>query len=292
MAKSTRQRTGQAARRAASQAEARAAAKTAAPAAAATASQARSDRRRQPLSKSAQQARRRSELMKWLGTGLLLVIFAVIAVIAINSRDDDSGSTGSVATVVAGRPMPEGIQQNGTVLGDPNAPLLIVEYGDYQCPFCKKFSDDDMPTLIQEYVATGKARLEYRQYPIVGSSAGNYDQSGESFTAAEGAYCAADQNLFWQMHDALYTNSVGEFKGSFTPDRVKRIAGTITGMDTTAFGTCLDSGAKVQTVLDSAAQASSSGINSTPTFVVNDRTFTGANYPGLKEIIEQELGAQ
>lgn len=231
-------------------------------------------------------------MLKWLGTGLALVIFAVIAVIAINSRDDDSGSSGDVANVIAGRPVPEGLQQNGTILGDPNAPLLIIEYGDYQCPFCKKFSDDDMPILIQEYIATGKVRLEYRQYPIIGSSAGNYDQSGESFTAAEGAYCAADQNLFWPMHDALYTNSVGEFKGSFTSDRVKRIAATVPGMDTTAFATCLDNDTHVQTVLDSAAQASSAGIDSTPTFVINDRTVTGANYPGLKAVIEQELGGQ
>ena len=80
---------------------------------------------------------------------------------------------------MAAQPIPEGVQQNGNVLGDPNAPVLVVEYGDYQCPFCKKFAIEDYPKLIQDYIQGGKVRLEFRQYPIIGrNSDGSIDQSG------------------------------------------------------------------------------------------------------------------
>ena len=234
-------------------------------------------------------------MLKWLGTGLLLAAFVVVALIVYLSRggDDSTGSNGDVATVVAAAPIPEGIQQNGNVLGDPNAPVLIVEYGDYQCPFCKKFAIDDYPTLISDYIATGKARLEFRQFPIIGSNSdGSIDQSGESFMAAEAAVCATDQGKFWQMHDLLYENSVGEFKDSFTIDRLKRIAALIPDLDQTAFASCLDNGTHTQDVLTSASNASSSGVNSTPTFVVNDQKVTGADYDRLKSVIDAKLAGQ
>jgi protein-disulfide isomerase len=232
-------------------------------------------------------------MLKWLGTGLLLAVFAVVALIVINSRDDGDapGSNADVATVVAADPLPEGVQQNGNVLGDPNAPVLIVEYGDYQCPFCKRFAVNDFPTLVEEYIATGKARLEYRQFPIIGSNSdGSIDQQGESFHAAEAAACAQDQGKFWPMHDLLYENSLGEFKGSFTIDRLKRVAAMISDLDQEAFASCLESGTHTQDVLASASEASTSGVNSTPTFIVNGQMVRGADYGQLKNAIDAKLG--
>jgi protein-disulfide isomerase len=248
---------------------------------------------RRSITAAAQQAERRRELMQWLGMGLLLAVVAVGALIYVNSRDDESGSNADPASVVAADPLPAGIEQNGTVLGDPNAPIVIVEYGDYQCPFCKRFAINDYPTLIQEYVTTGKVRLEYKQFPIIGSNSdGSYDQSGESFKAAEAAYCANDQGKFWPMHDLLYENSLGEFKGSFSVERIKRIAGLVDGLDTAAFNTCLDSGTHTQTVLDSASDAVTNGISSTPSFLVNGQLVRGADYAGLKSVIESKLADQ
>lgn len=250
---------------------------------------------RQSITAAAQQAQRRKEMMKWLGTGLLLVVFAVVAVIAIQqSRNSGgSGSNTDVATVVAAQPIPEGVQQNGNILGDPNAPVLVVEYGDYQCPFCKKFAIEDYPKLIQDYIQTGKVRLEFRQYPIIGrNSDGSIDQQGESFHAAEAAVCAQDQGYFWQMHDLLYENSVGEFKGSFTIDRLKKIAALIPGMDQATFGTCLEGSSHTQTILASVSEGTSSGINSTPSFIVGDQKISGADYNGLKKLIDDQLASK
>jgi protein-disulfide isomerase len=250
---------------------------------------------RQSITAAAQQAQRRKEMMKWLGTGLLLVVFAVVAVIAIQqSRDSGgSGSNTDVAPVVAAQPIPEGVQQNGNILGDPNAPVLVVEYGDYQCPFCKKFAIEDYPKLIQDYIQTGKVRLEFRQYPIIGrNSDGSIDQQGESFHAAEAAVCAQDQGYFWQMHDLLYENSLGEFKGSFTIDRLKKIAALIPGMDQATFGTCLEGSSHTQTILASVSEGTSSGINSTPSFIVGDQKISGADYNGLKKLIDDQLAGK
>ena len=233
--------------------------------------------------------------MKWLGTGLLLVVFAVVAVIAIQQSRDSGGSSSNtdVATVVAAQPIPEGVQQNGNILGDPNAPVLVVEYGDYQCPFCKKFAIEDYPKLIQDYIQTGKVRLEFRQYPIIGrNSDGSIDQQGESFHAAEAAVCAQDQGYFWQMHDLLYENSVGEFKGSFTIDRLKKIAALIPGMDQATFGTCLEGSSHTQTILASVSEGTSSGINSTPSFIVGDQKVAGADYNRLKGVIDDKLAGK
>jgi len=194
---------------------------------------------------------------------------------------------------VAAQPIPEGVQQNGNVLGDPNAPVLVVEYGDYQCPFCKKFAIEDYPKLIQDYIQSGKVRLEFRQYPIIGrNSDGSIDQSGESFHAAEAAVCAQDQGYFWQMHDLLYVNSVGEFKGSFTVDRLKKIAALIPAMDQATFGSCLDAGSHTQTILGSVSEGKSSGIDSTPSFIVGDQKISGADYNGLKKVIDDQLAGK
>jgi protein-disulfide isomerase len=250
---------------------------------------------RQSITVAAQQAQRRKEMMKWLGTGLLLVAFALIAVIAITSRggNGSTGSNGDVATVLAvSNPIPDNIQMNGNVLGDPNAPVTVVEYGDYQCPFCKKFAIEDYPKLIQDYVSQGKVKLEFRQFPVIGSSASGYDQQGESFHAAEAALCAQDQGKFWQMHDLLYENSVGEFKGSFTIDRLKRIAAMIPDMDQNAFGSCLANGTHTQDILTQASQATAAGINSTPSFIVGDQKVAGADYNRLKGVIDDKLAGK
>jgi protein-disulfide isomerase len=168
----------------------------------------------------------------------------------------------------------------------------VVEYGDYQCPFCKKFAIEDYPKLIQDYISQGKVKLEFRQFPVIGSSANGYDQQGESFHAAEAALCAQDQGKFWQMHDLLYENSVGEFKGSFTLDRLKRIAAMIPDMDQTAFNSCLANGTHTQDILTQASQATAAGVNSTPSFVVGDQKVAGADYNRLKGVIDDKLAGK
>src|SRR3990167_3005650 len=89
------------------------------------------------------------------------------------------------------------------VLGDQNAPVTIIEYGDYQCPFCGKFFKETEPTLRENYIKTGKVKFVYRDFAFLGQ---------ESLWAANAAQCAGEQGKFWEYHDYLYGNQNGENK--------------------------------------------------------------------------------
>ncbi len=158
-------------------------------------------------------------------------------------------------------------------MGDPNAPVQVTVYSDFQCPYCKQFFSQTEPLLVQYYVSTGKVHFTYR-------SAGNWVSSNiargtgttektESKDAALAAYCAADQNKFWEMHDALFANSRDvEDQGSFSARRLTTIAGTVAGLDVATWQKCYDSGKYEEQVKQDLEDALASKIEGTPYFVV------------------------
>ncbi len=94
---------------------------------------------------------------------------------------------------------------NGSpVLGDPNAPITLVEFGDYQCHFCNVFFHSTEDDILKNYIETGKVRMIFKDYNIIGP---------DSIKASHGAHCANDQGLFWEYHDILYSNWTGENNG-------------------------------------------------------------------------------
>jgi protein-disulfide isomerase len=147
-----------------------------------------------------------------------------------------------------------------------------------------------MDTLISEYIQTGLIRFEYHEFPIIDSkSDGSFDQDGESFRAAEAAMCANDQGQYWPYHNLLYANSLGEHVGSFSTDRLKRMAEQTPGLDLETFNACVDNRTHRDTVQQMANEAQTAGINSTPTFVINGRPVSGADYGAIKDVIEEQL---
>jgi protein-disulfide isomerase len=188
-------------------------------------------------------------------------------------------------------------------MGDPNAPIQIVEYSDFQCPFCDRHYTDTEPLLEQYYIDTGKVLFTYR-------SAGNFvsDNIGgantESQDSAAAAYCAGDQNKFWEMHDALFANNKDvENQGSFFPKRLTEIA-KVAGLNETEFQDCFDSGKYEDRVAQDLSDATAAGMQGTPFFVitysVNGETKTttldGARpfseFQVTLESILNEIGAQ
>jgi len=164
------------------------------------------------------------------------------------------------------RPMAE---RNAT--GDPNAPIKIVEYSDYQCPYCAQFAKEVEPLFIEYYVKTGKVYF-------ISRSMGNFTSDNiaayyhrpaksESIDAAMAAYCAADQGKFWEMHDGLFANALGEDVGSFTRLRLTAIAEKV-GLDVSQFKDCLNSGKYRQQAEQDAADGRAAGVNGTPSFVI------------------------
>ncbi|MDO9443700.1 MAG: thioredoxin domain-containing protein [Dehalococcoidia bacterium] len=165
----------------------------------------------------------------------------------------------------------ERVQVNGRVEGDPNAPVKIIEYADFQCPFCKRFADDTSRQLVAEFVETGIASVEFRHFAFLGP---------DSVRAAEASECAADQNLFWAYHDVLFLRQGAENSGVYSAANLKSYAREVAdehdGFDLDAFALCLDSGAKRAVVEEMTRQADALGIQSTPSFLVNGVALAGA----------------
>jgi protein-disulfide isomerase len=162
-------------------------------------------------------------------------------------------------------------QVNRNSTGDPNAPVKLVEFSDYQCPFCRNWWHDTENQIIDSYVKTGKVFFTAR-------SAGNWVSGNiggggvESQNAAMAAYCAADQSKFWEMYDALFTNALGEEAGSFTGRRLQAIAQSIS-LDMSAFNACYSSDKYLSAVNQDFLDARAAGIQGTPFFTI---TYTAA----------------
>ena len=150
--------------------------------------------------------------------------------------------------------------------GDPDAPVTIIEFADFQCPYCGRFFAQTEPQINEQYMQSGKVRFAYFNFAFLGA---------ESNWAAEAAECASDQNKFWEYHDKLYASQSGENQGAFSKDNLKKFAEEL-GMDTSAFDECLDSGKYIQLVQDESSMASSIGVRSTPTFLINGQPVVGA----------------
>lgn len=170
------------------------------------------------------------------------------------------------------------------VLGNPDATVTIVEFSDFQCPFCRRFWKETLSQIKNEYLATGKAKFVYRDFPLSQIHPG-------AVPGAEGAECARAQGKFWEMHDAIFEEQEKQGSGTiqFTADDVKKWAGKI-GLDTTTFNQCLDSGTYKQEVEKDLADGSAAGVTGTPATFINGRLISGAQpFTAFKAVIEEEL---
>lgn len=173
-------------------------------------------------------------------------------------------------------------QERDVILGDPKAPITIIEYGDYQCPFCARFFEETEPLIKEQYVKTGIAKMIYRDLAFLGP---------ESTASAEAAECAKDQGKFWAYHDALYRVEIEdgrEHNGNLNRDLFLALAHE-TGMDVAAFTACVDGKKYASRVKDETRSAGSMGVSATPTVFVNERKIQGAQPMSVFEQIIEEL---
>ncbi len=163
------------------------------------------------------------------------------------------------------------------ILGDPNAPVTIIEFSDYQCPFCSKFLIDTLPLIKTQYIDTGKVKFVYRDFPL--SSIHPYAQK-----AAEAAECADVQGKYWEYHDNLFGN-----QNALDIASLKKYAQDLK-LNTDKFNTCLDSGEMAGEVANDLDDGIAAGVQGTPGFFINGR-FLGGAYPfeQFKVIIDEEL---
>lgn len=146
------------------------------------------------------------------------------------------------------------ITSKDKILGNPNAKITIIEYSDFQCPFCGRFHKDAGETIKNDYVNKGLVSFVYRDFAFLGD---------ESIKSAEAAKCADDQGKFWEYHDYLFTHQKGENQGNFSNKNLKSFASEL-GLNISVFNKCLDSDKYQQAVLDETSAGSQAGVEGTP----------------------------
>jgi protein-disulfide isomerase len=175
--------------------------------------------------------------------------------------------------------------------GDPKALVKLDEYSDFQCPYCARFSEQTEQAILDAYVKPGKVLFTYHS---VGEFIGP-----ESARSAEAAYCAGDQNKFWEFHDYVLGNQRGENAGWFSTRRLQAIAEAL-NLDMTQFNSCFTNGKYRNMVLQDLGDSRDLGIQSTPTFIIsyeaNGQTVTevirGAEpFPVFQQKLDAALAA-
>ena len=143
-------------------------------------------------------------------------------------------------------------------LGDDDAPITLVEFGDYQCHFCNVFFHNTEDDIISNYVDAGLVKMVFRDFTIIGP---------DSITAAHGARCAEEQGHFWEYHDAVYSRWDGENTGWASLENLRSYAGEA-GLDVQAWSRCMNAGEHYDLVSASTQDARSLGLGGTPAFFV------------------------
>lgn len=176
------------------------------------------------------------------------------------------------------------IESNQNTLGDPNAPVVIHEYSDFGCGHCADFALNTKKLLEEEYIQTGKVSLVFH-------SVGGLLGSASTVQAAEAAYCAGDQDAFWQFHDLIYANQVGLFsKRGANISPTMEIFADLLELDTDQFNGCLSSGKYQDLVAQDLLEAQKFSISGTPAFRVNGELLVGNQpYENFQTAIEEAL---
>ncbi len=205
-----------------------------------------------------------------------VVIIGSIAAFSSNNSGMEGGRTHGTVSTEMGSP----------ILGDPDAPITIVEFGDYQCHACYNWFHTHKPAVYDNYIATGKANLVFVDLAFLGR---------DSPTASQASYCAEDQGMYWQYHDLLYNSQEAQIdNGWANSERLKAFAFSL-GLDTELFDGCLDSGKYSKRVQYNISEAKKHGAKATPTFIIigpnnQQEQFQGGQpYSTFKQIMDSMI---
>jgi protein-disulfide isomerase len=244
--------------------------------------EARAERLR--LEAEAASAERRKRMLQIGAGAAFLALVAVVALIAISQSGSDSGSGGdtSIEGVAEIDSQLKGLKQQGLTLGDTDAPVRIVEFGDLQCPVCKAFSLEVMPSLIDDEVRSGDASLGFENLTFIGP---------DSTPAAEAALAAAEQGRYWSFIDLFYRNQGAENSGYVTDDFLTAVARGAGVPDIDKWNADRADPARQEQLAKASSDASQLGINATPSFLVEGpggkKTLTSPSLEQLESAVSE-----
>ncbi len=218
---------------------------------------------------------------------VVLVLGALLIVAAVALSTIQTGNVAASVTpiVPVDRPQPK-----GTSMGDPNAPVKLDAWEDFQCAACVYFTRNIEPGITDVYIRTGKVYFTFHFFPFLDGG------KGESHDAANAAMCAAAQNRFWDYHDILFANWLGENAGSYTRPRLEAFAQNL-GLDMNAFNQCLDANTYASQIQKDAETGSKMGVPPSPGIFVNGKAVESSaggdytpSYNDVSQAIEAALG--
>ncbi|MBM3908869.1 MAG: DsbA family protein [Gemmatimonadetes bacterium] len=209
---------------------------------------------------------------------VLLVVIAVIGAAALGWVATRSGGGG----VAVDPNLPLGTAQ-AFRLGNPDAPVKIVEFADFECPACGQFAMLTKPDVHERLVKTGLASVEFYVFPL--------PMHANTWSASNAAYCANEQGKFWEMHDRLfYTMDLWNTQATKNPDKKMKQYAAELGLDASKFDECLDSQRHYPNIKASGAEAERQGIGETPSFIIGGKKYAGSlPYDEIKRLVDEEL---
>ncbi len=221
----------------------------------------------------------------WKVTTVVLIVLLAVFMWRGGNGNGSAATGGAAANVpTPGAPAPsaapvdmKALVDDDDVLGKKDAPVTIVEFSDYECPFCARFHTQTFGELKKQYIDTGKVKFVYRDFPL------SFHQNAQK--AAEAAECAGNQDKYWEMHEKLFTQGVAGGVTAF-----KQYAKDIKVKDQKAFEKCLDEGETASEIRKDFSDGQRVGVQGTPAFFVNGQEISGAQpFQVFQQLIDAEL---
>ncbi len=192
------------------------------------------------------------------GAGVAVAAFVIVVVVSQVTSGPDQLQMEESPDPQRAALMAALLDNASPALGDEEAPITLVEFGDYQCHFCNVFFHNTKDAIVRDYIETGLVRMVFKDRTIIGP---------DSVVAAHGASCAVDQGLFWEYHDTVYANWAGENTGWASLDNLRGFAADA-GLDEQEWSACMESSVHSERVAASNQDARSLGVGGTPSFFV------------------------
>ena len=225
----------------------------------------------EPAAAKPRRRRTASFVLPALGIAVLLLFVGLLsyqgAAAQKDATEQQQGSQDPKSAAGEKLDMSRRIADDPTAIGSPDAPVVLVEYADYRCPFCALFSQDTLPPLVAKYVDSGDLRVEWRDLPVFGA---------ESSAAAVAGRAAGEQGRFWEFNKAVFAIAPERGHAKLPRERLIQLAGDAGVPDLKKFEADLDSAELKAAVSKDAQEAAALGATGTPTFLVNDTPLVGA----------------
>lgn len=259
---------------------------------AATAAAAPASRRTSKKEAAQAQAKKKRQLQLIIGGVIAAIVIAVVLILV--NRPTESGveidySNVAVANsaIIASQGTPAAASESdaqltfatGATVGDPNAPVTMHIFSDFQCHFCLAFHNDTLPLIMDDFVRDGQLKLVFHDFPRLGTdtSIANPDDltvemrdpNNQSSLASQAAMCAGEQDQYLEMTDKLFGNYGGVQTGAFSRNNLNRFADDM-GLNMDSFNACMDSGRYIPALAQSVEQGQANGITATPMFILDN----------------------